>query len=487
MRFLPLLLLLFLQTGCASLYFRAVAEPPEVPRYTLADWPYGEYWTGIVFNGKKIGYTHFTLIPAGNEEFEVLSEAVLSFHFMTYAKEVALRSRDLINHDLTIKEFSYEYNMDGNRMLLRGRATEGRLEVQITAGREPEIVTVPLDGPIYPTSVIGLYPLLQGLEIGRRYSFFVYDGETLTVDRVEQVILAYEESDLFSGQAYKLKTRLHGQVVHSWLDRRGLPLLEMSLGGIFIAGLESEDQAKQYLADAVLNKEESFLEFSLIKVDKAIEAPREMRSMDVFLSGIDNILVLPSDSWQECVPEGEGVRCRIGGLGQKREPALVNPRHLLSTPVIPSANAKIMGMAGRIVGGTNEPRGQIELLMRWLADNIAKKPVDVFSALDVLETRKAECQGHSYLFAAFARSLGIPTKIVNGLVYSEDYGGFLYHTWVESLVDGEWLVLDPILGQLEADATHIKIIEGEELADLAPLVNLIGRIRMEVFLPLSSE
>ena len=36
------------------------------------------------------------------------------------------------------------------------------------------------------------------------------------------------------------------------------------------------------------------------------------------------------------------------------------------------------------------------------------------------------------------------------------------------------------LDQLPADATHIKLIEGERMADLLPLVDLIGRIRVRV-------
>ena len=105
----------------------------------------------------------------------------------------------------------------------------------------------------------------------------------------------------------------------------------------------------------------------------------------------------------------------------------------------------------------------------------------MFSALDVLVTRKAECQGNTYLYAAFARSLGIPTRVVNGLVYSETFGdGFLYHTWAESHLDGRWIPVDPTFGQVNADATHIKLLEGESLVELAPMVSLMGRLKAKV-------
>lgn len=78
------------------------------------------------------------------------------------------------------------------------------------------------------------------------------------------------------------------------------------------------------------------------------------------------------------------------------------------------------------------------------------------------------------------RALGLPTRVVNGLVYSEDLQAFLYHTWAETQVDGKWQAVDPTFGQRRADATHLKLIEGEHLAELVPLVDLIGKIRIEV-------
>jgi transglutaminase-like putative cysteine protease len=49
--------------------------------------------------------------------------------------------------------------------------------------------------------------------------------------------------------------------------------------------------------------------------------------------------------------------------------------------------------------------------------------------------------------AALARSLGIPTRVVNGIVYSDDYAGFYYHTWAESLLDSGWIAIDPTFGR----------------------------------------
>jgi transglutaminase-like putative cysteine protease len=136
--------------------------------------------------------------------------------------------------------------------------------------------------------------------------------------------------------------------------------------------------------------------------------------------------------------------------------------------------------ADRIVKEASGTLNRIQLLVDWIQENIEQEPVDVFTALDVFEDRKAECQGHSYLYTAFARALGIPTRVINGIVYSREHQGFLYHTWAESLVGGYWIAVDPTLRQIPADATHIKLIEGELISELLPLVDLVGHMGVRI-------
>jgi hypothetical protein len=70
--------------------------------------------------------------------------------------------------------------------------------------------------------------------------------------------------------------------------------------------------------------------------------------------------------------------------------------------------------------------------------------------------------------------------VVNGIVYSEDFSGFLYHSWAESFVGGRWLAVDPMFATVPADATHVKLVEGERPGDLAPLVDWVGRLKLQV-------
>jgi len=154
---------------------------------------------------------------------------------------------------------------------------------------------------------------------------------------------------------------------------------------------------------------------------------------------------------------------------------------------IDTANlGQIRDLAKRITKNSRSPDQSVASLLRWMDANIAKEAIDSFTAVDVLRERRAECQGHAYLLAAFARSLGIPARIVNGIAYSEAHRGFLYHTWNELWIAGRgWQPVDATFGQPHADATHLKLIEGEAAADLLPLVGLIGKIRVVSAAPLA--
>jgi transglutaminase-like putative cysteine protease len=184
---------------------------------------------------------------------------------------------------------------------------------------------------------------------------------------------------------------------------------------------------------------------------------------------------------QRCEPTEGGWLCKISA-GQDASAPAAAPASLYLQPsvAVPSDSRAIRDLARKIAGNATTPQEQIRRLLDWIHANIERAPVDSFSALDVLKSKQAECQGHAYLYTAFARALGIPTRVVNGVVYSEQFHGFLYHSWTESYVDGQWQAVDPTFAQPKADATHIVVVEGESAADLLPLIEWVGKVRIRI-------
>lgn len=489
------LLALAVLPGCATLidrivdaqikeYFHDAGPPPTAPvQYELAKLPFSEYWTGIVFNGEKIGFTRFSVRPAEGrpQQYQLDSEASFVLRFLGFEKRINLRARDVVHADLSLSEFAYDYHIDGSDLRLTGRRDGGGLGVTIVSGGQPTEQRLTVEGKLYPSSVIALYPVLHGLVPGREYRYRVFSGELQGLAEVTQHVAAYEKSRLFYGNAFRIETAMSGQRVRTWIDHQGRPVFELGSNGVMISALEEPEKARSYVALASLNKKESLVEFSLVRPDRRIENPRSVSALKLVLSGIDRLP--PSDATQRCSQSGAEIHCetRVAGVAETDAAAeAARARYLQPSVTVQSNDASIRRTAQSIVGGAATPFEQVARLIQWMQDNVEKTPLDVFSALDVLEKRRAECQGHAYLYTAFARALGIPTRIVNGIAYSQDFDGFLYHSWAESLVDGNWVGVDPTFSQTVADATHVKLVEGESLADLLPLLDWVGKVKIRV-------
>ena len=116
--------------------------------------------------------------------------------------------------------------------------------------------------------------------------------------------------------------------------------------------------------------------------------------------------------------------------------------------------------------------------MVWVADTVQDESVvGIPSALETLKTRKGDCNEHSTLFIALARAVGIPTRMVTGLVYIK--GRFGYHAWVEVKGRDGWVNVDPTWKQMPVDVGHIAMLRGG-LSKQAQLTQLMGRLQIEV-------
>jgi len=158
-------------------------------------------------------------------------------------------------------------------------------------------------------------------------------------------------------------------------------------------------------------------------------------------------------------------------------------RFLGVEPFLESDAPEIVREAATATSGLKGPRARAEKLVRYVYSILEKKPtLSLPDALEVLRTKVGDCNEHTALFVAMARSLGIPSRVAVGLVYVR--GAFYYHAWPEVYVEdppgrGLWLPVDPTLNQFPADATHIRLARGG-LERQAAILGIVGRAKLEV-------
>jgi transglutaminase-like putative cysteine protease len=142
-----------------------------------------------------------------------------------------------------------------------------------------------------------------------------------------------------------------------------------------------------------------------------------------------------------------------------------------------SSHTRLMAQARQILGAERDAIQAARLLLDWTYTSLAKTPaVGMPTALDVLTTRKGDCNEHAVLFTALARAAGLPARVVAGVVYIND--AFYYHAWAEVWL-GQWVAVDPTLHQFPADATHVKFVEGGPEQHTL-LLSVIGQLNIEV-------
>jgi hypothetical protein len=379
------------------------------------------------------------------------------------------------------------------------------LHVAISVEGETLSREYPIDGTLYHTSAISLFPALQGLEEGKRYSFKVFNPEKQGVDEVDQEVTSIKGPAGPKGAVWTVRNRYGRSLVLSWLDHKGLTVLEKALEGALITMLEDQSAADSFMKTRTRQKD-VVLDFSLIRVAKPIPNPGKVRFLRVRVEGIEPSLLAEDHRQRITVPgqanakggfevsvqvENDPLLGPSNRAGQDRLQRMAVPdnmgeppsdpvreEHLASTLAIQADHKEIVDQAGRIVSSDDKPMEMVRKLARWTTKNVENKMKDSFTALSVLRNREGECQSHAYLYTALARSQKIPSRVVTGLVYSEKMG-FLYHAWAESYVNG-WISVDPTLNQIPADGTHIKIATGESTDQTASLLKMVGKVKMDV-------
>ncbi|HEX9273256.1 MAG TPA: transglutaminase-like domain-containing protein, partial [Candidatus Binatia bacterium] len=218
-----------------------------------------------------------------------------------------------------------------------------------------------------------------------------------------------------------------------------------------------------------------------ITPDRPILTPERMQRVKLRLSGINlsNFPLMNVGRQRLNQDQLEIKREDITHLGFIELPVrqrLLDP-FIQPTVFLQSDHPKISQLAAEIVRGERDARKAVLRIKNWVYKEIAKEPtVSIPNALEVLQTKKGDCNEHTVLFNAIARAAGIPAKTVVGVVYLR--GAFYYHAWSEVWI-GEWISVDSVLNQFPADATHIKFLEGE-IDRQMDVLQLIGNLKIQI-------
>ena len=445
----------------------------------LAAPPEGERWFSINLDGERVGFARLNISKAG-DGYRIDSEGSVKLRVMGFSREAVSKESYLVGRDLTLRSFSSESRIDGSPMAVTGEVTPGGIKVAVDSAGGSKSRTLKSKGAVYPPHALNLYPLLQGTQPGKSNKLAVIDLEAVKVKQVKVEVVG-EETLADGTRTVHLRNDLYPMVDNDvWVDLKGNSVRESVRDDLVVTLAEDEKSARSYLADAALSKRDMVLDFSMVRVEPPIERPEQLKRLVLELAGVPAELPLLQGKGQQVTRLADGrVLFTMPSPDLSATPGEApGAADLEPAPRIPSDAAEIVALKDEVVGAEPDPAQKARVLVQWVAKEIKGTVTDSQSPLETLKSRAGNCQSHARLYAALARAAGIPTRFVSGLVYSGP--GFLYHSWAESYLNGSWVAVDPTFGELPANLSHIKLVEGDSSDEMGLLAGMIGKVKAKV-------
>jgi hypothetical protein len=459
------------------------------------------HWFIIRMDGMPIGIAQSALdtVPGG---FTFRDEITLDVPAMGRLHRSLARTRIELGPSLELRNFRFALDSEIGRFEVSG-TMEGDSAVSVVmdagGGAQPSRMRTP-EGLLLDAALPLRMAASGALRVGNQFTARIFDPSSMS-ERDVQVHVAARETIIVADSAafingrweatvmdtvpvWRVDQKFGGVSVTNWVDDDGQIVRAESALGFTIERLYYELAQQEWRSgrDRGLAAgygaliEGTAISSNVDLRDVATRAELRVRLAGVDLAGFDlqgGRQALRGDTLVVTMERGAfnaGYTLPWRGGGEPGE-------ELASTPLIQADHPRIVETARSIVGDATDPADVARLLNAWVYRELSKDiTLSVPSALQVLDARQGDCNEHTVLYLALARAVGLPARTAVGLVHIR--GSFYYHAWPEVWL-GEWVAVDPTLGQYPADASHLRFLVGG-LARQVELIRLIGRLQLEV-------
>lgn len=444
--------------------------------------PLAEQWFGIYVDTERVGF-YRQKISEFADGYRMEGDGSVRMNVMGFSKEASMRESYQVAKNLTMRSFEVEQTINGVSSRVSGKSGDGRLWVKSESNGKISEKQIKFKGELYPGPALNIVPLIRDVTAGKSYKTSTFDAEEVKIKEVMISVLG-EENSPDGRPALKLRNNLYPFVNNDiWVDAHGNTLAESVRDGLVITKAEDPKLLGPFVGALAVSKKDLIYDFSMVRVDPPIRDLIKLTGLTVEINGWSDALPLLQEGGQSAEKSGVGRIVVKTGSAVPVPPApsavVTKESYLKPAEKIESDVTEIAAKAKELAEGKKDATEIARTLAAWTANWLKDTVDDGGGALVSLKERSGNCQTHARLYTALARAAGIPTRFVSGLVYQESKG-FLYHSWAESMLGDAWIAVDPTYGQLPADPTHLKFFEGSTQEDMAPIIAIIGRIRITV-------
>ena len=469
--------------------------------------PPGATYYRLDLGGHQIGFASSTLDTMGDsirvDEMLVLEVATLGRLTRTTGRSTAV-----VGRTFRLRSLDVRFDGDLGRFTARGEvAADSVLRLLLVSAGDTQTARVDLPRPTVIPVLLPLRiafggqlapgttrtarvfdPLLLvehdvGVTIGRESTLVVADSADFDSTAMAWVPVLFDTVPTF-----RLDVMSDGVRTSTWVDAQGRVVrsanalgftMERSAFEIAYENFRRRDTTRLLAASA--RAAPGIVPLTVLAAGRSLPAtgPRELR---LRLSGVapnGSHLASPRQRWAGdtlVIRQEADAALRAAYQLPRAADSAFGP-WLAPEPLIQSENPRIRAQARLLVGRQRDPARAAERLMQWVHEELRREvTAAVPNAVQVFETRRGDANDHAVLYVALARAAGLPARTAAGLLYLD--GQFYYHAWPEVYL-GDWVAVDPALGQFPADAARLRLVTGG-LARQVELLRLVGTLKIEV-------
>lgn len=481
MRALVLVEAAFVAAFLGAIGWRLVDRPPEVPTIDVEALAVGETderWLGIFLADQHVGWavSREAATADGGRVFQ--QQSSLTINAMGAVQEVVTAGSAVVGADGVLRRFDFVITSPMT-VFARGELQERRLRVELTQAGQTQAIELPVKEP--PVLSLTLPTRLRGRPLvpGEQFELSYFDPITLANERATLRVEAPEV--LPNGEpAFWIRTTYGSMETLRLVDQNGETLREEAVGGGL--GLRSQRMTREEALAVQSGNPPDLVALAAAPLTGSLGDARSTRTVTLRIGGI------PAERFAHDPPlqvvDGDTVRVSVPLLAELPDlPVSGEGPDTEPTFTLPATHPDIVKRAREVVGDAPNRREAVRRINQFVYDYLEKAPVvGVPNGLEVLYQGKGDCNEHTALFVSLARAVGIPARIAAGLVYSTRLGqAFYYHAWPEVELGGPtgWVPVDPTFGQFPADASHLKILNGD-LDRQLEIMGVMGKVRLEV-------
>jgi len=424
--------------------------------------------------GRRVGFTHQVLWVEA-DTVTIREATSLRLQVLGSAQSVSTNLTATLAHDYSLRRAEFTMQSSGSSFRAKADRVPDGLEVELDFAGNRFEEQLPMPDEVYLPQALRASVRGDRLQIGVEVIESVWDP--FTGARLQQTLRVVAREAVPERtptvMAWKVVEDIRGVRTAAWLADDGSVWREEGPLG-FVLVRSSAEEARAVAAE--VEGEIDVGRFAAIPTN-VIESPRTLQRLRIRLRGASTWRVSDTEQrWAEDeltiarVPPGPTQTYALPARGAAAS-------DLAATIFLQSDHPRVRTLAKEILAGETDAQRAAIRLNDWVYEYLDKVPtVSVPNALQVIESARGDCNEHAVLFAGLSRAVGLPARVVAGLVYID--GAFLYHAWSEVWLGG-WVSIDPSLRQFPADATHVKLLEGGPEVH-GELLEVVGRIAIEV-------